>query len=134
MQVFSSTEVSKMAVNESELRTINSALKQVGGDLRAYRDQTEREANEIKLRMQELEQHVAAGNRSGSVMGAGIGSTVSEAVMAEINQGHSAFAHLAAGNIGSATFKVNSTIFAITNDRGASEGSYMPSQPEQGAV
>lgn len=122
-----------MTVQVSDLQAVNASLKHVGADLKAFADQTKSGLSEVRARMLELEQTVAAGGTSGRFQGAAR-SSVGAAVLAEINGGHSAFQHLAAGNIGSATFRISSPIHAITNEPGSpsSDGAYMPSQPEQG--
>lgn len=114
--------------------TINAALQQVGADLKRYAQRTDEGLEELRARTLEVEQAVASGNRGRGSLGVSAMS-VGAAVLAEINQGNSAFQHLAAGNHGSVTFRLPTRIHAITNQPGtSSDGGSMPSDPSRGAL
>jgi HK97 family phage major capsid protein len=98
-------------------QAVTQALQQVGQDVRAFAKSTKESTAEVKARLLAVEQTVA-NFQPGDFGPAGFGGdSVAALVLAEIEQGDSAFASLLRGNAGSARFALNCGLrAAITHD------------------
>lgn len=116
----------------AEYQGVRDDLEQVGGDLKKYREQTEKNVSDVSARMQALEQHVVTLSPSGSMTFAGNGPAMAQEAISELEESNS-FAALKEWNMGTCRAKLNSSIrAALTNDgKGTSSDSSIPSQPER---
>lgn len=117
-------------VTEDSVRQINSSLTELGERLKSYRATHE----EVSARLNAVEQHVVKfdGSRGGDSY-TFTGAAVAASAMQEF-ESDSAFAHLRAGNHGSARATLSAGIkAALTNDQGTSSGG-LPNQPERRGI
>lgn len=117
-------------MSQDYIQQINASLTDLGERLKSYRATHE----EVTARLTAVEQHVVKldGGR-GSDSFTFTGAAVAASAMQEFDS-DPAFAHLRAGNHGSARTTLSAGIrAALTNDQGTSNGG-MPSQPERRGV
>lgn len=117
-------------MSQDYVQQINASLTDLGERLKSYRATHE----EVTARLSAVEQYVVKldGGRGGDSF-TFTGAAVAASAMQEFDS-DPAFAHLRAGNHGSARTTLNAGIrAALTNDQGTSNGG-MPSQPERRGV
>lgn len=113
------------------IETINANLKSVRGDIEKFSKQTNDRYTEVSSRLLHVEQAVANIEPGSYAPGGFAGPSPGAMVLAEINEGNSAFDHLAGGNVGSATFKLQTSIKAALTQDGSSG---YPSDPQRTGI
>lgn len=112
-----------------EYQGVIAGLNQVGDDLKAYRDKTKRDADDLSQRITAVEQLVVSANFGGGGGGFAPQSIASRAIN-ELQENH-AYAALKDWNVGTARIKMQAGIrAALVNETSVtSDDTGIPSQP-----